>query len=43
MSLDYSKEDIVKKKIKEEKRRISIYSYYKDFVWKRKNYTGREK
>lgn len=42
MSLDYSKEDIVQKKIKEEKRRISIYSYYKDFVWKRKNYTRKE-
>jgi hypothetical protein len=42
MSLDYSKEDIVQKKIKEEKRRISIYSYYKDFVWKRKTYTRKE-
>ena len=43
MHLDYSKEDIVQKKIKEEKRRISIYSYYKDFIWKRKHYTREEK
>jgi hypothetical protein len=40
MEIDNSKEGFEKNKIEEERRRTSIYAYYKDKIWNKKNYKG---
>jgi DNA modification methylase len=38
LQIDYSEQSIEENKIKEERRRISIFAYYKNYIWQRKNY-----
>jgi hypothetical protein len=38
LEIDYSEKSIEENKIKEERRRISIFAYYKNYIWQRKNY-----
>jgi hypothetical protein len=38
MEVDYTTESIELNKVKEERRRISIFAYYKNYIWQRKHY-----